>query len=72
MDNLITLPKWEKYCKDLCKVNDNYILFDIFNFNEANLDKLNFTQYANKTIILLNPPFLIPKLMLYLVIQLKQ
>tara|TARA_B110000879_G_scaffold90950_1_gene124850 strand:+ start:4639 stop:5466 length:828 start_codon:yes stop_codon:yes gene_type:complete len=55
MDNLITLPRWEKYCKNLCKSNDNYILFDILNLNEANLDKFNFKQYANKTIILLNP-----------------
>lgn len=55
MDNLITLPKWENYCKDLCKVNDDYVIFNILNFNEENLDKFNFKQYANKTIILLNP-----------------
>ena len=55
MDNLITLPKWENYCKDLCKVNDDYVIFNILNLNEANLDKFNFKQYTNKTIILLNP-----------------
>lgn len=55
MDNLITLPKWENYCKDLCKVNDDYVIFNILNFNEENLDKFNFKQYTNKTIILLNP-----------------
>lgn len=55
MDNLITLPKWENYCKDLCEVNDNYVILDILNFNEENLDKFNFRQYANKTIVLLNP-----------------
>ena len=55
MDNIITLPKWEKYCKDLCKVNNNYILGNILSFNETNLDQFNFQQYANKTIILLNP-----------------
>lgn len=55
MDNLITLPRWENYCKDLCKSNDDYVIFDILNFNEENLDKFNFKQYANKTIILLNP-----------------
>lgn len=55
MDNLITLPKWENYCKDLCKSNDDYVIFDILNLNEENLDKFNFKQYANKTIILLNP-----------------
>jgi hypothetical protein len=55
MDNIITLPKWEKYCKDLCKVNNNYILGNILSFNETNLDQFNFQRYANKTIILLNP-----------------
>ena len=55
MDSLITLPKWENYCKDLCKVNDDYVIFNILNLNEANLDKFNFKQYTNKTIILLNP-----------------
>ena len=55
MDNYITLPKWENYCKDLCKVNDDYVIFNILNFNEENLDKFNFKQYINKTIILLNP-----------------
>lgn len=55
MDNIITLPKWERYCKELCKVNNNYILVNILSFNETNLDKFNFQQYANKTIILLNP-----------------
>jgi len=27
MYDLITLPKWEKYCKELCKKDNNYILF---------------------------------------------
>lgn len=55
MNNIITLPKWEKYCKELCKVNNNYILGNILNFNEENLEQFNFQQYTNKTIILLNP-----------------
>ena len=29
MDNLITLPRWERYCKDLCKSDDDYVIFDI-------------------------------------------
>lgn len=55
MDNIITLPKWERYCKELCKKDSNYILVNIFEFNEPNLDELNFKKYSNKTIILLNP-----------------
>ncbi len=55
MNDLITLPKWEKYCKGLCKKDNNYILLDIFKLNEPNLEELDFKQYANKTIILLNP-----------------
>ena len=54
MYDLITLPKWEKYCKELCKKDNNYILVNIFEFNEPNLDELNFKKYANKNIILLN------------------
>lgn len=55
MNDLITLPKWEKYCKELCKRNNNYILLDILKLNEPNLEELDFKQYTNKTIILLNP-----------------
>ena len=55
MNNIITLPKWETYCKNLCKENNNYILGNILNFNEDNLEQFNFQQYTNKTIILLNP-----------------
>ena len=29
MDNIITLPKWERYCKELCKKDSNYILVNI-------------------------------------------
>ena len=54
MYDLITLPKWQKYCKELCKKDSNYILVNIFEFNEPNLDELNFKKYANKNIILLN------------------
>lgn len=55
MDEIITLPKWEKYCKDLCAKDDTYILLDILSFNKSNIHKLNFSKYSQKTIILLNP-----------------
>ena len=55
MDNLITIKRWEKYCNELSKANNNYILINILHFNEANIDKFNFKQFENKNIILLNP-----------------
>jgi hypothetical protein len=53
MDNIITLPVWENYCKSI--QNNNYVIGDIFKFNECLLDEQYFQNLSNKIVILLNP-----------------
>lgn len=53
--NLITLPRWKKYCEELCSSNSNYIIGDILKMNEDPIDMNYFARFFNKTCILINP-----------------
>lgn len=65
--NLITLPRWQNYCEELCKNDENYVIENILIFNEDHCGVFDFNKYKNKTLILINgdidfPPVKTPHL----------
>lgn len=54
MHNFFLYNKWKKYVHILCKNNKNFILDNIFTYNDIELNEKQFLNNANKNIILIN------------------